>query len=74
MRRALIGTVWSLTLVAVLSSVTFAQQAFQIAVFQTQRQPSLNGSVDESWTKAIQVPVTFDFTYQRTGEPATAYI
>jgi hypothetical protein len=74
MRRALIGTVWSLTLVAVLSGVTHAQQAFQIAVFQAQQQPSLNGSVDESWTKAIQVPVTFDFTYQRTGEPATAYI
>jgi hypothetical protein len=74
MPRRLMATIWSFALPAVLSAAAYAQQAFTVAVFQAQQQPSLTGSIDDSWSKAIQVPVAFDFTYQRAGEPTTAYI
>lgn len=38
-----------------------------------EKAPSLAGALDDSWAKAARVPVPFDFTYQRPGEP-TAYI
>lgn len=34
----------------------------------------MTGAIDDSWSKAAQVPVTYDFTYQRSGEPTVAYI
>lgn len=47
---------------------------FTIAVPKLDKMPSMNGAIDDSWSKAIQVPVLFDFTYQRDGEPTTAYV
>ncbi len=34
----------------------------------------MNGVIDETWNKAAKLPVLFDFTYQRPGEPASAYV
>lgn len=51
-----------------------AQGAFAVAVPQLTAPPSMDGTIDDSWTKAAQVPVNFDFTYQRDGEPTTAYV
>ena len=51
-----------------------AQQAFTLAVPLLAPRPSMNGIVDASWGQAAQAPVLFDFTYQRPGEPTTAYI
>src|SRR5579884_3014131 len=72
--RRLAWVSWTLAFIVLLSASAAAQQAFTIAVFQSHDEPSLNGTIDESWSKAIQVPVLFDFTYQRSGEPTTAYI
>ena len=36
--------------------------------------PSMNGIIDDSWNKAVKLPVLFDFTYQRSGEPTDAYV
>lgn len=36
--------------------------------------PDMSGTVDASWSKAVQLPVLFDFTYQRDGEPTTVYV
>ena len=36
--------------------------------------PSMGGVIDDSWSKAVKLPVLFDFTYQRPGEPTDAYI
>lgn len=74
MQRRLLAALSSLTFVALFSTYAVAQQAFTIGVFQSQELPSLGGRIDDTWTKAIQVPVVFDFTYQRGGEPTTAYI
>ena len=54
--------------------VRAAAMPFTVAVPKLDTRPSLNGVVDDSWSKAAQVPVLFDFTYQRDGEPATAYL
>jgi hypothetical protein len=36
--------------------------------------PSMGGVIDDSWSKAVKLPVLFDFTYQRSGEPTDAYV
>jgi hypothetical protein len=36
--------------------------------------PSMGGVIDDSWSKAVKLPVLFDFTYQRPGEPTDAYV
>ncbi len=36
--------------------------------------PSMNGTIDDSWSKAVKLAVLFDFTYQRPGEPTDAYV
>jgi hypothetical protein len=36
--------------------------------------PSMNGVIDDSWNNAVKLPVLFDFTYQRSGEPTDAYV
>ena len=51
-----------------------AQQAFTLAIPDLAHEPAMNGIVDGSWAQAVQAPVLFDFTYQRPGEPTTAYI
>ncbi|MBV9270591.1 MAG: hypothetical protein JO165_05825, partial [Candidatus Eremiobacteraeota bacterium] len=48
--------------------------AFAVTVPSLTKPPSLSGAIDESWAAAAQVPVSYDFTYQRSGEPTTAYI
>jgi len=61
-----------------LSSAGFAgadgPDPFSVAVPVFSAAPSMNGTIDESWTKAAHLPVIFDFTYQRVGEPTTVYI
>lgn len=47
---------------------------FSVAVPVLASPPDINGRVDASWAKAIQLPVNFDFTYQRDGEPTTVYV
>lgn len=54
--------------------VAAAAEPFTVAVPVLDKAPSLAGTLDDSWTKAARVPVPFDFTYQRPGEPTTAYI
>ena len=34
----------------------------------------MNGTIDETWSKAVKLPVLFDFTYQKPGEPTTVYV
>ncbi len=51
-----------------------AAESFTIAVPVLEKAPSLAGTLDDSWAKAARVSVPFDFTYQRPGEPTTAYI
>ena len=36
--------------------------------------PSMSGTIDDPWSKAVKLPVLFDFTYQRSGEPTDAYV
>ncbi len=54
--------------------VAAAAESFTIAVPLLDKAPSFAGTVDDSWAKAARVSVPFDFTYQRPGEPTTAYI
>lgn len=54
--------------------VAAAGEGFTVAVPVLEKPPSLTGTLDDSWMKAVHVPVSFDFTYQRSGEPTTAYI
>lgn len=69
---------WSFALCALLLAAgtlqARAQQGFTVAVPELARPPSMNGTIDDSWSKAAQLPVNFDFTYQRDGEPTTAYV
>lgn len=53
---------------------TAATLPFTIVVPKLDKVPNMNGIIDDSWSKAVQAPVLFDFTYQRDGEPTTAYI
>lgn len=50
------------------------ETSFAITVPKLDAPPSMNGDIDASWAKAVQVPVNFDFTYQRPGEETIAYI
>jgi hypothetical protein len=34
----------------------------------------MSGVIDPSWSKAAQLPVNFDYTYQHDGEPTTVYV
>jgi len=62
-------------IVAMLSlSRPAAADDFTVALPMLPTAPSMTGTIDESWSKAARVPVTFDFTYQRPGEPATVYV
>lgn len=36
--------------------------------------PLMKGTIDNSWSSAARIPISFDFTYQRTGEPTDVYI
>lgn len=51
-----------------------ASAAFSATVPMLAAPPSMKGQIDDSWSKALQLPVSFDFTYQRSGEPATVYV
>lgn len=51
-----------------------AEDAFSVNVPKLATSPHMNGLIDDSWAQAVQVPVTYDFTYQRAGEETTAYI
>ncbi len=51
------------------AAATFSET---IPVFDTM--PSMHGVLDGSWAKAARIPVLFDFTYQRSGEPTVAYV
>lgn len=53
--------------------MALAQAAFTMTV-PTLPTPSMTGIIDDSWSKAMQLPVNFDFTYQRDGEPTTVYV
>jgi hypothetical protein len=63
--------------IALLAGTCFApasaQQAFTVTV-PTLASPPMNGAVGDPWAKAVQLPVQFDFTYQRSGEPTTVYV
>ncbi|HZZ66389.1 MAG TPA: sugar-binding protein [Candidatus Baltobacteraceae bacterium] len=64
-------------LFAVLTATAYAgasEAGFAIAVPVLEPPPGMSGAVDQTWSKAAQAPVLFDFTYQRPGEPTTAYI
>lgn len=49
-------------------------ESFSLTVPVLPQPPSMNGAIDDSWSKAVQLPVLFDFTYQRDGEPTTVYV
>ncbi len=49
-------------------------RAFSAAVPLLPAAPHMDGAIDDSWAKAVQLPVAFDFTYLRPGEPATVYV
>lgn len=51
-----------------------AEQAYSAPVPLLTQRPSMDGVIDSTWSKAAKVPVAFDFTYQRPGEPTLAYI
>lgn len=58
---------------AVLPAAALADP-FSVTVPMLPAPPGMNGTVDASWSKAVQLPVLFDFTYQRDGEPTTVYV
>jgi hypothetical protein len=66
---------FALALIAALlpPAAALAEQ-FSVAVPVLPAPPDMNGRIDASWSKATQLPVLFDFTYQRDGEPATVYV
>jgi hypothetical protein len=51
-----------------------AQAAFNVTVPTLAAPPSFNATIDASWAQAVQLPVLFDFTYQRDGEPMRVYV
>lgn len=51
-----------------------AHERFTVSPPVLAKTPSMSGVIDSSWSTAVQVPVLFDFTYQRPGEPTTAYV
>ncbi|HEV3152638.1 MAG TPA: hypothetical protein VGZ02_02425 [Candidatus Baltobacteraceae bacterium] len=51
-----------------------ATETFSASVPLLPSPPHMDGVIDDSWSKAAKLPVLFDFTYQRPGEPATVYV
>lgn len=72
-RIAVLGVLLTV-LSRVAASAESAGGAFAITVPKLDAPPTMNGVIDDSWAKAVQVPVSFDFTYQRPGETTIAYI
>ena len=69
-------TIFRLLFVAVLAaSPAIAQaQTFGAVVPVLSPPPSISGVIDQSWKGAAQLPVLYDFTYQRDGQPTTVYV
>lgn len=51
-----------------------ADDAFSTVVPVLAAPAHLDGTIDDSWSKAASVPVSFDFTFQRQGEATVAWI
>lgn len=56
------------------ASPVLAAPGFSVSVPTLAPPPNMSGVIDASWSKAAQLPVLFDFTYQRSGDPATVYV
>jgi Carbohydrate family 9 binding domain-like len=69
-----LATIGCVFFIAMPSRVADAQSAYVIKVPKLDAPPNVHGVVDDSWAKAAKVSIDYDFTYQRPGEPATAYI
>src|SRR5581483_41821 len=70
MNRALVAVLFAL-----LAQTTIASaDTLTTAVPVLPAMPSMNGTIDDSWSKATKIAVLFDFTYQRPGEPTDAYV
>lgn len=74
MKRRFIAFCAGVAFVCAATMPVRSQEAFTLAVPQLPQRPAMNGTIDDSWSKAAQIPVLFDFTYQRPGEPTTAYV
>lgn len=51
-----------------------AANAFALGVPVLASPPPMDGAIGPAWSTAVQLPVLFDFTYQRDGEPTTVYV
>lgn len=71
--KRLLCLLYLLPVMAVTTQTAFAD-SFTATVPAFAAPPSMKGIVDDSWSKAQQLPVSFDFTYQREGEPARVYV
>ncbi len=72
--RFLVVALLAALMIADVCSSAMAAGGESITVPTLAQPPTMNGSIDDSWSKAAQVPVTFDFTFQREGEPTVAHV
>ena len=74
MKRRLVVLLLSACFVCADSLAARALEGFTLSVPVLPKTPAMNGTIDDSWSKATQIPVLFDFTYQRPGQPTTAFV
>ncbi len=48
--------------------------SFAVAVPMLAAAPHMNGTIDATWSKAVKLPVLFDFTFLRSGEPTSVLV
>lgn len=68
------NTVVAAVLALLVQSTAALADTLTAAVPVLPAMPSMNGVIDDSWSKAVKLPVLFDFTYQRSGEPTDVYV
>lgn len=51
-----------------------AGSPFEVSLPRLSVEPPIDGVVGPAWQKAARLPVSYDFTYQRPGEPTTVYV
>ncbi len=51
-----------------------AAEPFSVTVPVLHAAPHMHGVIDASWAGAIKLPVDFDFTFLRAGEPSSVYV
>jgi hypothetical protein len=64
----------ALTVFIATTMPALGQATFSIPVPMLAAPPSLNGVIDDTWSKAAEVTARYDFTYQKDGEPTQIHV